>query len=107
MNQLTDTIDKDKLIHGLTLKIFNLSTNPTNYRVLKMLPTDVRTIMVEIKVNKANANARIRKLENAGLIERGKGTGKIRSTKLCACVLGLLELIKGEVGMRLNELLEA
>jgi len=90
----TNTIDKEKLIHGLTLKIFNLSTKPSNYRILKMLPSDVKSIMKEIKINKQNTNVRITQLEKVGLVRRDRGLGKVYSTTMSENVIGLMELIK-------------
>lgn len=72
-----------------------------------MLPSDVNAIMKEIKINKINTNARINQMEKIGLVTRKRGSGEVYGTKISENVIKLLELIKKDIGISLNKLLEA
>lgn len=97
----------DLLIENITLKMFHVGADEVNYKILKMVPTDIPSVMNNIKLTKVPVNARINSLEDVGLIKRKKGTGKIVPTDLTEDFLGLLGHIKTIVGKSVRSQLSA
>lgn len=95
------------LIENITLKMFNVGADEINYKILKMVPTDIPSVMTSIKLTKVPVNARLNSLEDVGLIKRKKGTGKIVPTDLTEDFLGLLDHIKTIVGESVRSQLSA
>lgn len=71
----------DELIETISLKIIQITTNKINHKILKMLPSDINTIMKELNLTKVPVNIRINQLEKIDLVNRFKGTGEARLTE--------------------------
>jgi predicted transcriptional regulator len=99
--------DIDLLVHTVTLKMFHIGADEINYKILKMVPTDVNSIMINVELTKVPVNARLNSLEEVGLIKRKKGTGKIVPTDFTMDFLGLLDQIKIRVNKSLRSQLSA
>ena len=66
-----------KLSTVIALKAVRVGTDEMNFRILKMLPTNVEKIMMETGLTKVPVNIRMNELEKVCLAKRYKGTGKI------------------------------
>jgi len=86
-----------EIVEDITLNMFNVGADKTNFRILKMLPTDLKAVMKELYLTKMPANARVNELEKVGLVKRWKGTGKVVPTEMTKNFLELIEVIKGKV----------
>ncbi|MCZ7383994.1 MAG: hypothetical protein O8C63_04510 [Candidatus Methanoperedens sp.] len=89
--------DIKEIVEDITLNIFNIGADRTNFKILKMLPTDLKSVMKELNLTKMPINTRFNELEQAGLIKRRKGTGKVTSTKMTNYFLELINTIKTKV----------
>ncbi len=96
----------DQLAEAMTLEIFNAGSDKTNYKILKMLPTDIKNVMIELNLTRVPVNTRINNLEKAGLVLRRKGTGKIKQTDLTKDFLKLMDTIKIKVDKYIESHLE-
>ncbi len=99
--------DIDLLVHTVTLKMFHVGSDEINYKILKMVPTDVNSVIANVQLTKVPVNARLNSLEEVGLIKRKKGTGKILLTDFTADFLGLLDHIKNKVSESVKSQLSA
>ncbi|MCK4796881.1 MAG: hypothetical protein KAT05_05830 [Spirochaetes bacterium] len=86
-----------EIVEDITLKMFNIGADVTNFKILKMLPSDLQTVMKEVKLTKMPVNTRFNELENIGLLKRQKGTGKVTSTDMTSYFLGLINNIENKV----------
>lgn len=68
---------KFSLTEMITLKIVRVGTDEINFKILEILPSDIKTIMKEVNKTKVPVNVRVNELEKVGLVERFKGTGKV------------------------------
>lgn len=96
MKDITDEEIKE-IIENTTLSIFYVGANKTNFKILKMLPTDLKAVMKELDLTKMPANARVNDLEKVGLVKRWKGTGKVDSTEMTKYFFDLMNTIKSKV----------
>ena len=94
--------DIDLLVHTVTLRMFHIGADEINYKILKMVPTDVNSVMANVQLTKVPVYARLNSLEEVGLIKRKKGTGKIIPTDFTMDFLGLLDNIKLRVNKSLR-----
>ena len=85
------------VVEDITLDMFNAGTDKINFRILKMLPTDVNKLMKELDLTKMPVNTRVNELEKVGLVKRWKGTGKITPTDMTKDFLALIEAIRIKV----------
>ena len=83
-------------IQKIVLDMVFTGTKRTNFRILKMLPTDVRMVMKEIGLKKVPANTHINQLESYSLLKRDRNTGKIYPTALTKILLNALDQIGSE-----------
>lgn len=86
-----------QIIEELTLEMFNVGTDGINFKILKMLPTDINNIMKEVNLTKMPVNTRINKLENVGLAKRIRGTGKAIPTDMAKNFLEFVNIIENKV----------
>lgn len=96
MIDITDEEIKE-IVENITLNMFNVGADKTNFRILKMLPTDLKVVMKELDLTKMPANARVNDLEKVGLVKRWKGTGKVDSTEMTKYFFDLINTIKSKV----------
>lgn len=96
---MIDITDKEinKIVEDITLDMFNVGADKTNYKILKMLPTDTNTLMKELDLTKVPVNTRLNELEDVGLVKRKKGTGKVVPTDMTGYFLELIEHIRTKV----------
>ncbi len=87
----------NKIVEDITLDMFNVGADKTNYRILKMLPTDTNTLMKELDLTKVPVNTRLNELEDVGLVKRKKGTGKVIPTDMTGYFLELIDNIRTKV----------
>lgn len=73
-------IDKKSLCEKLALKVVQIGTDKTNFKILQMLPSNINTIMKETGLTKVPVNVRVNQLEKVGLVKRWRGTGMIVGT---------------------------
>lgn len=69
-------------VEDITLTLFKIGSDKTNYNILKILPNKISTIMDYTNLTKVPINNRINKLEMCGLVERKRGTGEVLITNL-------------------------
>ncbi len=86
-----------QVVEDITLDMFNVGADKTNYRILKMLPTDTNTLMRELDLTKVPVNTRLNELEDVGLVKRKKGTGKVIPTDMTEYFLKLIDNIRTKV----------
>ncbi len=102
MINITDEEIK-QVVEDITLDMFNAGADKANFKILKMLPTDVNKLMKELDLTKMPVNTRVNALEKAGLVKRLKGTGKIISTDMTKDFLALIEAISVKVEKSIKE----
>jgi len=86
-----------QVVEDITLDMFNIGADKANFKILKMLPTDLKAVMKELELTKMPANTRVNELEKVGLVKRWKGTGKVTSTEMTKDFLDLIDTIKAKV----------
>ncbi len=86
-----------QIVENITLDMFNTGADKNNYKILKMLPTDLKTVMKELNLTKMPVNTRVNELEKVGLVKRRKGTGKVMPTDMTGYFLDLIDNIRGKV----------
>jgi len=59
------------------LKVVRIGTDETNFKILKMLPSNIENMMKELHLTKVPVNNRVNLLEEVGLVKRFKGTGNV------------------------------
>ncbi len=96
MKDITNEEIKE-IVENITLNMFNIGADKTNFKILKMLPTDLKKVMKELNLTKMPVNTRVNELEKVGLVKRWKGTGKVEPTDMTKNFLDLIELIEGKV----------
>lgn len=98
----------NKIVEDITLDLFNVGADKTNFKILKMLPTDLKTVMMELDLTKMPVNNRLNELEKAGLVKRMKGTGKVTPTEMTGYFFELINTIKnkveGEIKLQISDL---
>lgn len=87
----------NQIVETITLDMFNVGADKTNYKILKMLPTDLKAVMKELDLTKMPVNTRLNELEKVGLVKRWKGTGKVMPTEMTGYFLDLIDDIGGKV----------
>lgn len=87
----------NQIVENITLDMFNIGADKTNFKILKMLPTDLKAVMKELELTKMPVNTRLNELEKVGLVKRRKGTGKVTPTDMTGYFLDLIDSIKGKV----------
>ena len=96
MVEITDEEIKE-IVENITLNMFNVGADKSNFKILKMLPTDLKTVMMELNLTKMPVNTRLNELEKAGLVKRIKGTGKVISTVMTENFRELINNIENKV----------
>jgi predicted transcriptional regulator len=86
-----------EIVEDITLDMFNIGADKTNYKILKKLPTDIKAVMKELELTKMPVNTRVNELEKVGLVKRWKGTGKIVPTEMTGYFLDLIDNIRAKV----------
>ena len=83
-NKISDGLSKkiEILSEKIALKIVQAGSDTTNFKILKMLPTNTETIMNVTGLTKVPVNIRMNHLEKVGLAKRRRGTGEIILTDL-------------------------
>lgn len=98
----------NKIVEDITLDLFNVGADKTNFKILKILPTDLKTVMRELDLTKMPVNNRLNELQKAGLVKRMKGTGKVASTEMTSYFIELINTIKkkveGEIKLQISDL---
>ena len=74
-----------------TIQVLNIITRPTNYKLMCLLPSDIKTLEAKLKINKINTNAHVNELERATLIKRYRGTGRVEISELGTMFLDLID----------------
>jgi predicted transcriptional regulator len=86
-----------QVVEDITLDMFNIGADKTNYKILKILPTDLKAVMKELELTKMPVNTRLNELEKVGLVKRRKGTGKVVPTEMTGYFLDLIDNIRAKV----------
>ena len=96
---MTNITNKEinQIVEKLTLDLFNVGADKTNFKILKMLPTDLKAVMNELNLTKMPVNTRINELEKAGLVKRRKGTGMVMPTEMTNYFMDLIKNIEIKV----------
>ena len=71
--------------------VFAVGCREGNVEILRMLPTDVHSVMRRLGITKMPANRRVNDLMDAGLLERELGTGQLMPTPLTGELLKALD----------------
>lgn len=72
-----DMPSRFSLIEMVTLKVVRTGTDDINFKILKILPSNINTVMKELNMTKVPVNVRVNGLEKLGLVGRFKGTGNV------------------------------
>ncbi len=64
----------------IALRTVRIGTDPINFKILEMLPSNIGIIMKEFDLTKVPVNVRVNQLEKVGLVRRFKGTGHVEIT---------------------------
>lgn len=101
---------KDEFYKGLsekiTLKMVQVGTDKTNFKILKMLPTSTESITRETGLTKVPVNSRMNQLERVGLAKRRRGTGRIVLTGLGECFMDMIETGEKIIGEQIEEIIK-
>lgn len=98
--------DIDELVIDMTLKIFHTGSNPINYKILKLLPTDVKTLMSVLNLTKVPVNNRVNALMKIGFIVREMGTGRVFITPFGEIYLKIFNSIEEDVKKNIIQMLK-
>jgi hypothetical protein len=90
----------------ITLALFKVGCEEKNFRILQMLPTTIKEVMVQLPLTKMPANNRVNDLVRAGLARRTKGTGAVEPTDLTKRFLELILAITKDVEREIPRFLE-
>lgn len=86
-----------EMVEDITLTLFKIGSDKTNYNILRMLPNKICRIMNYTNLTKVPINNRINKLEMCGLVKRCRGNGDVVITDLgnefIEYVQGIMSLI--------------
>lgn len=77
-------------IETFTLEMFERGCDRTNYEVLRSLPSDVKTLALQLGITKVPLTRRLNQLVAVGLVDWKKGTGVVDKTRLTGLFLELL-----------------
>lgn len=80
-----------ELYDSIGLKTVRAGTDLKNFKILKMLPSNVENIMKELRLTKVPINNRLNLLEKVDLIKRLRGTGDVTITDFGKFFLGKIE----------------
>ncbi len=95
----------EKVTENMTLSIFRIGCDKTNYLIIKSLPSDIKHLQKLISISKMPINRRVNELADVGLLEREKYTGKVNPTSLSESFVGTIENIKQKVVIELPNLI--
>lgn len=87
----------EELRNTATLKIIRVGTNETNFKILKMLPSNVENIMKELCLTKVPVTVRLNLLDKMGLVNWRKGTGNVVTTDFGKFFFGKIETFEDVV----------
>jgi len=86
-----------KIVERITLKVFRVGCDKDNYKLIMMLPSNLKELAKEFELTKMPMNKRVNELEDVGLLQRFRGTGEVKPTRLTITFIGLIEEIKPKV----------
>jgi DNA-binding GntR family transcriptional regulator len=66
-----------ELYYTIGLKTVRAGTDLKNFKILKMLPSNIENMMKELHLTKVPVNNRVNLLEEVDLIRRLRGTGDV------------------------------
>lgn len=74
-----DEISKEieELFDTVAIKTVRAGTDETNFKILRMLPSNIENIMKELRLTKVPVTVRVNLLDEMGLIKWYKGTGNV------------------------------
>ena len=96
-NEKINTENTNELIKNLTLKLFHVGSNPINYKILTLLPNDIKTLMIILDLTKVPINNRVNALLKASLVNREIGTGRVHITSLGCLFLEIFDIVEKDV----------
>ncbi len=59
----------------MALRMVRAGTDRTNFKILKMVSSNINTVSKEFGLSRVPVNVRVTELESVGLVERFRGTG--------------------------------
>ena len=80
-----------KLHDTFALRVVRTGSDQINFKILKMLPANIETMMKELNLTKVPVNNRVNMLEKVALVKRFKGTGNVVMTDFGEFFLGKIE----------------
>ncbi len=91
----------ERLASDLALKVIHVGTDEINFKILEMLPTDVKTLIQKLNLTKAPINNHLNELEILNLLQRERGTGKVMPTENTKFLLEMKCYIQDRVKINL------
>lgn len=82
----------------IALRLVSAGSDETNFKILTMVPSDVRKIMEETGLTKVPVNVRLNILAKYGLVQRQKGVGTVTAGPQLAMFMRAYEKLKEKVG---------
>ena len=95
----------DKINEQLTLKMFRVGCDKTNFKIINKLPTTVYQLQKEINLTKMPMNRRINELEEVGLLIRKKYEGIVEESNLTKKFIKGVNKFKSKVKINLFSLI--
>lgn len=97
--------DMEKVGEKIVLKMIQIGTDKTNFKIIKMLPTNIDNIMKETGLTKVPVNVRVNKLEKVCLVKRRRGTGLVLLTDLGKDFIEMINIGEDIIIYKLKDML--
>jgi predicted transcriptional regulator len=95
------TFDKniitDDMIESISLNMFRVGAKNNNFKILKLLPTNVDSVMDELGLTKVPVNNHFNELEKCNLLRRDKGTGTVHRAEMTGVFISCVDEIEDYV----------
>ncbi len=77
-----------------TLAAFRTGCDEKNYKILKLLPTTIENLQVELDTKGVKTvNTRVNALEEVGLVIRSRGTGQVEESGMTQPFLTIIDQV--------------
>ena len=77
-----------------TLAVFRTGCDEKNYKILKLLPTTIDKLQIELDTKGVKTvNTRVNALEEVGLVIRSRGTGQVEESGMTQAFLTIIDQV--------------
>ena len=94
------------LTEKMALKVVRVGTDKVNFKILKMLSSNINVMSKEFNLTKVPINVRVNELEKVGLVLRFRGTGNVALTDFGKFFIDKIEEYEEIVCKRVTDIVE-